>query len=57
MSLVYRVISRLSKIILAIVGVGITIHSTMTLPRGSAKSGAPIDPIPTSDRLGVVGSD
>ena len=32
-------------------------HSTMILPRGSTESGAPIDPILTSDRLGVVGSD
>ena len=31
--------------------------STMTLPRGSAELGAPIDPIPTSDRLSVVGSN
>ena len=31
--------------------------STMILPRESAESGAPIDPISTSDRLSVVGSD
>ena len=31
--------------------------STMILPRGLTKSGTSIDPILTSDRLGIVGSD
>ena len=32
-------------------------RSTMILPRGSAELGAPVDPIPTSNRLSVVGSN